>query len=64
MNPRRTAKITLNHHGGLHMTEQFTLVTNAQENKRFKTKATAIKIKCSNNFPGRYSVEITFTNLE
>ena len=39
------------------MTEQFKLVTNAQERKIFKTNATAIKIKCSNNFPRRYSVE-------
>ena len=41
------------------MTEQFKLVTNAQESKIFKSNATAIKIKCSNNFPRRYSVEIT-----
>ena len=33
------------------MTEQFKLVTNAQESKMFKTNAIAIKIKCSNNFP-------------
>ena len=58
MNPRRAAKIKLNHHGGLHMTEQFKLVTNAQESKIFKTNATASKIKCSNNFSRRYSVEM------
>ena len=46
------------------MTEQFKLVENAQESKTFKTNVTAIKIKCSNNFPQRYSVEITYTNLE
>ena len=46
------------------MTEQFKLVTNAQESKIFKSNATAIKIKCSNNFPRRYSVEITNTSLE
>ena len=46
------------------MAEQFKLVTNAQESKIFKTNATAIKIKCSNNFPRRYSVQITHTNLE
>ena len=34
------------------MTEQFKLVTNAQESKMFKTNATAITIKCSNNFHG------------
>ena len=45
------------------MTEQFELVTNAQESV-FKTNATAIKIKCSKNFPRRYSVEITYTSLE
>ena len=33
------------------MTEQFKLVTNAQESKMFKTNAISIKIKCSNNFP-------------
>ena len=46
------------------MTQQFKLVTNAQESKEFKTKATTIKMKCSNNFPWRYSVETTYTNLE
>ena len=46
------------------MTEQFKLVTNPQESKIFKTKATAIKVKCSNNFPQQYSIEITYTNLE
>ena len=65
MNPRRTAKITVkSSDGGLHMTEQFKLVTNAQESKIFKSNATASKIKCSNDFPGRYSVEITYTSLE
>ena len=49
---------------GLHMTEKFKLVTNSQESKIFKTNKTAIKIKCSNNFPWRYGVEITDTNLE
>ena len=34
------------------MTEQFKLVTKAHESKLFKTNATAIKIKCSNNFDG------------
>ena len=33
------------------MTEQFKLVINAQQSKIFKSNATAIKIKCSNNFP-------------
>ena len=46
------------------MTEQFKLVTNAQESKIFKSNAIAIKIKCSNNFPRRYSVEIIYTSLE
>ena len=46
------------------MTEQFKLVTNAQESKIFKRNVTAIKIKCSNNFPRPYSVEITHTSLE
>ena len=46
------------------MTEQFKLVTNAQESKIFISNVTAIKIKCSNNFPVRYSVEITYTSLE
>ena len=53
-----------NHHDGLHMTEQFKLVTNTQERKIFKSNATAIKIKCANNFPRRYSVEITNISLE
>ena len=53
-----------NHHGGLHMTEQFKLVTNAQEGEIFKSNVTAIKIKCSNSFPRRYIVEITYTSLE
>ena len=34
------------------MTEQFKLVTNAQKSKIFKRNATALKIKCSNNFHG------------
>ena len=38
------------------MTEQFKLVTNAQESKIFESNATAIRIKCSNNFPQRYIV--------
>ena len=46
------------------MTEQFKLVTNAQKSKIFKSNVTAIKIKCSNNYPRRSSVEITYTNLE
>ena len=46
------------------MTEQFKLVTNAQESKIFKRNVTAIKIKCSNNFPRPYNVEITHTSLE
>ena len=45
------------------MTEQFKIVTNAQE-RILKTNATAIKIKCSKNFPRLYSVEITNTSLE
>ena len=43
------------------MTEQFELVTNAQERKIYKSNVTTIKIKCSNNFSRRYSVEITYT---
>ena len=39
------------------MTKKFKLVTNAQESKIFKTNATDIKIKCSTNFPWRYSVK-------
>ena len=50
MNPRRTAKITLKSYGGLHMTEQCKLVTNAQESKIFQSNVTSIKIKCSDNF--------------
>ena len=46
------------------MTEQSKLVPNAQESTIFKSNATAIKIKCSNNFPRLYSVEITYTSLE
>ena len=46
------------------MTEQFKLVTNAQESKLFKSNVTTIKIKCCNNFPRPYSVEITYTSLE
>ena len=46
------------------MTEQFKVVANAQESKMFKNNANTIKIKCSNNFPWRYSVEITYTSLE
>ena len=41
---------------GLHMTEQFKLVSNAQESKIFKSNVTTIKIKCSNTYPRRYSV--------
>ena len=40
------------------MTEQFKLITNAQESKIFKRNVTTIKIKCSNNFPRPYSVEL------
>ena len=54
----------LNHHGDLHMTEQFKLVTNAQESKILNSNVTTIKIKCSNNFPRPYSVEITYISLE
>ena len=46
------------------MTEQFKLVTNAQESKIFKGNVTTIKIKYSNNFPLAYSVEITHKRLE
>ena len=46
------------------MTEKFKLVTNAQESKTFKSNVTTIKIKCSNNFPRPYSVEVTHTSLE
>ena len=46
------------------MTEQFKLVTNAQEIKIFKSNVTTIKIKCSNKFPRRYRVEITYTSLK
>ena len=46
------------------MAVQFKLVKNAEESKIFKTNATAIKIKCSNNFPRLYSVEMTYTSLE
>ena len=42
----------------------FKLVTNAQGSKIFISNVTTIKIKCSNNFPLKYSVEITYTNLE
>ena len=52
-----------NHHGGPHITEQFKLVTNAQESKIFKSNVTTIKIKCSNNFPRRYTFKITYTSL-
>ena len=65
MNPRRTTKITLNSSWQPNdMTEQFKLVTNAQESKILKTNVTTIKIKCPNNFSRRYSVEITYTSLE
>ena len=60
MNPRGTAKTNSNHHGGVHITEQFKLVTNAQECKIFKIHVTTIKIKCSNKCPRPYSVEITY----
>ena len=46
------------------MTEQFKLVTNAQESKILKSNVTTFKIKCSNNFPWLYSVEFTYTGLE
>ena len=65
MNPRRTTKITLKSSWQPNdMTEQFKLVTNAQESKILKTNVTTIKIKCPNNFPRRYSVEIIYTSLE
>ena len=38
------------------MTEQFKLVTNAQESKIFKSNVTTIKIKCSHNFPRPYGL--------
>ena len=53
-----------NHHGDLYLTEQFKLVTNAQESKVFKSNVITIKIECSNNFPRPHSVEITYTSLE
>ena len=46
------------------MTEQFKLVTNAQESKILKSNVTTIKVNCSNNFPRPNSVEITYTSLE
>ena len=46
------------------MTEQFKLVTSAEESKIFKSNPTASTIKSSNNFPRRYSVEITYTSVE
>ena len=46
------------------MTEQFKLVTNVQESKIFKSNVTIIKIKSSNNFRRRHSVEVTYTSLE
>ena len=46
------------------MTEQFRLVKNAQESKIFKTNATAIKMKGSNNFPRQYCVNMIYTSLE
>ena len=63
MNPRGTEQRS-NHHGGLHMTEQFKLVTNAQESNILKSNVTNIKIQCSNNFPRPYRVEITNTSWE
>ena len=36
----------------------------ANESKIFQSNVTTIKIKCSNNFPERYSVEITYTSLK
>ena len=62
MNPRRTAKTTFKSSG--RPAHDRAIQTNAQESKIFKSNATAIKIKCSNNFPRRYSVEITNTSLE
>ena len=38
------------------MTQQFKFVTNAQESKISKSNLTTIKVKCSNNFPRRYSL--------
>ena len=65
MNPRKNGENnTQIIHGGLHMTEQFKLVTNAQESKIFKSNTTTIEIKCSNNFPRRCNVKITNTSLE
>ena len=46
------------------MTEQFKLVSNAQESKIINSNVTTIKIKCSKNFPWRFSVEITYPSLE
>ena len=45
------------------ITEQFKLASNAQKGKIFKSNVTTIKIKCSNNFPRRYTVKITYTSL-
>ena len=65
MNARRTTKTTLKSSWRLAvMTEQFKLFTNAQESKIFKGNVTTIKIKCSDNFPRQYSVEITHKSLE
>ena len=38
------------------MPEQFKLVANAKESKIFKSNLTTIKVKCSKNFPRRYSL--------
>ena len=46
------------------MTEQFKLVSNAQESKIINSNVTTIKIKCSKNFPWRFSVEMTYPSLE
>ena len=63
MNSRRTAKITLKSSWRLAHYRAIQTCPNPQNGKIFKSIVTTIKIKCSNNFPRRYTVEITYTSL-
>ena len=46
------------------VSKEYYNIQTSQESKIFKSNVTTIKIKCSNNFLPRSSVEITYTSLE
>ena len=63
MNSRRTAKITLKSSWRLAHYRAIQTCLKRSKGKIFQSNVTTIKIKCSNNFPRRYTLKITYTSL-